>query len=707
MRLSSAAAAAGWDDAVLLTGPSSSSLQRFIHGVRISTRAAHLCYRNGSGGGGGAAAAARGKSCRLLSVCAAVGGMTREVGIDDENDWEAELIGEISPVPQRRRPTVQTLKQSFCKTEVRSRDEGDEQEWAVRARKLGLETLQSRAFCAEDLERLLLCSRRRKKKFRNAKGNENNSEQKVAGAKSTGLVTGGQEKVHCSEDTLCISAEPKFERVSMQTRDDPGSIGDIAEDFNFQHEESRGKERKKTEFAFRGSPSGFAQLSLQQQWRDEKSLHRALVEAGDVQELLRLVASQNPSILTAKNVATAIHRIARHMERFSSTESERLIIARRREMCELVTLAMEILPECSAQGLSNIAWALSKLGGRLLYEAEMDTVAEAVIDKVDQLNAQNVANTAGAFASMQHSAPAVFDNLALRASSLVQSFKAQELAQVIWSFASLNHPAHPLLDSLDTIFNGQMMRNVFSSDFQSVKVGEKRTGNLCNTDSEFQSGTMFSKRFNVEDAQRMDGGGSVLDFYSFEQLANIAWSYAVLGELQRPFFSLLLSTISGRASELQTTSGHLSMQRCQQPRLLGQIHQVCTCLKLEYSHLRLSVGKILEELAHKVWEEDKRSGKITSVLQKNLQYLLVSTGKNWVYEYTGAEYSLDAALVEEKIAIEVDGPSHFTRNTGLPLGHTVLKRRLLKASGWNILPVSYHQVQASPWKPRSINQCCA
>ena len=43
-----------------------------------------------------------------------------------------------------------------------------------------------------------------------------------------------------------------------------------------------------------------------------------------------------------------------------------------------------------------------------------------------------------------------------------------------------------------------------------------------------------------------------------------------------------------------------------------------------------------------------------------------------------------------KLAIEVDRHKHFTVNTNQPLGHTVLRRRLLRSYGWKVLSVPYY-----------------
>ncbi|EOD10433.1 hypothetical protein EMIHUDRAFT_215635 [Emiliania huxleyi CCMP1516] len=58
-------------------------------------------------------------------------------------------------------------------------------------------------------------------------------------------------------------------------------------------------------------------------------------------------------------------------------------------------------------------------------------------------------------------------------------------------------------------------------------------------------------------------------------------------------------------------------------------------------------------------------------------------------------YSLDLALPSSRIAIEVDGPSHFLLPNGLgvrqPNGPTLLKRRFLAAAGWRVISVPFYE----------------
>lgn len=52
-------------------------------------------------------------------------------------------------------------------------------------------------------------------------------------------------------------------------------------------------------------------------------------------------------------------------------------------------------------------------------------------------------------------------------------------------------------------------------------------------------------------------------------------------------------------------------------------------------------------------------------------------------------YSVDIAVPDYKVAIEVDGPSHFTRTRPKRhLGPTLMKQRHLKEAGWVVVSVS-------------------
>ena len=60
-------------------------------------------------------------------------------------------------------------------------------------------------------------------------------------------------------------------------------------------------------------------------------------------------------------------------------------------------------------------------------------------------------------------------------------------------------------------------------------------------------------------------------------------------------------------------------------------------------------------------------------------------------EYITADglFSIDLAIVDRRIAIEFDGPTHFAAGTLEPLGRTRLRDRLLSAMGWHVVSIPF------------------
>lgn len=52
-------------------------------------------------------------------------------------------------------------------------------------------------------------------------------------------------------------------------------------------------------------------------------------------------------------------------------------------------------------------------------------------------------------------------------------------------------------------------------------------------------------------------------------------------------------------------------------------------------------------------------------------------------------FSVDIAIDKDHIAVEVDGPHHFTANTLRPLGEMFIRKRLLEARRWTVVSVPF------------------
>ncbi|GJT48803.1 putative gypsy type transposase, partial [Tanacetum coccineum] len=381
--------------------------------------------------------------------------------------------------------------------------------------------------------------------------------------------------------------------------------------------------------------------------RKEIALNKLIVEAHTPHQVLKVISDailafekgSSPSPLSLLNLEASLHFIAKNMDQKSMTKSVRLSFARRRKMRVLVAMAMTALPKLSAQGISNIAWALSKIGGEFLYLPEMDRVAEVGLTKVVDFDSENIANVALAFASMKHSAPRLFTELSKRASDILYTFQPQELTELLWAFAYLYEAtaAEELFASLD---------RVYQDPYQ----------------------------FTCDNNESLERDFPALEF-NYSQLRNICWSYAVLGQMNRTFFFHIWKILGG----------HFQEQIIEDKK----IQLVNQCLKYEYPRLSKYVHEnciLAEEITH----SDEY---FSSSFHKKVRRFLAKTVLDPTKEYFVDAYTLDPSLVDPKVVLGIVGPNHFSRNLGNPLGYTVLLHRHHEASGWKVVTVSHEKWQ--------------
>jgi hypothetical protein len=612
-------------------------------------------------------------------------------------------------------------------------------DWCVRARKLALKSIEQRGF-GHKLERMVTPKKKKKKR----KSNKGKTGKLNLGSLDHVLGNLGSDDEQEEEEdgdgdllfTLDLDNREEVEENTSSKNDQTALREKISQFADGLFEERRAKAKA----AFIGRLSKFSGPS---NVKMEISLNKQIVNARTAEEVLEVVSDTvtdvakglSPSPLSPFNIATALHRIAKNMEKVRMINTRRLGFARQREMSLLVGIAMTALPNCSAQGVSNIAWALSKIGGDLLYQSEMDRVAVIAITKVNDFNSQNVANVALAYATMRHAAPELFTKLVSRARELVETFKEREITQFIWACATLNVPTDPLLDVLDTVYHKHIcllcdneleeetldeIENEASAenleDIEDLNEIEDETENEISfesfedieelneiedetddeilsesledveelneiedeTDDEILSESLEDKDdledieniedIDVESLDKFLGNVSSSDEshethtlnFTRDQIANIAWSYAVLGQTYRPFFSSAWSLLKTQLV------GERALDQFREDVLFAsQVYLTNQCLKVENPNSGLALKGDLEEKIYHVGQTKRFNIKVSSLFQKEVARLLVATGLNWVKEYPVDGYTVDAALVDEKVAFEIDGPSHFSRNLGM------------------------------------------
>ena len=169
-----------------------------------------------------------------------------------------------------------------------------------------------------------------------------------------------------------------------------------------------------------------------------------------------------------------------------------------------------------------------------------------------------------------------------------------------------------------------------------------------------------------------------------QDVANTVWALATLGW---PVGFELAASLQQRVEACVCNCGLLEFCASQLSQLL-QAHLASQFLGLGLITLPSSMLQVAVQACR-----DEAQRVTVSKSQREVGESLRRLGISHELEYTTADglFSIDLAVVDRRIAIEYDGPSHFTMNTLEPLGHTRLRDRLLSAMGWQVVSVPFFE----------------
>ena len=171
---------------------------------------------------------------------------------------------------------------------------------------------------------------------------------------------------------------------------------------------------------------------------------------------------------------------------------------------------------------------------------------------------------------------------------------------------------------------------------------------------------------------------------SAQDVANTLWALATLGwqanaDVSSGFQQHVEALFSNSGLE-QLSSKVLS--QLLQAHLASQFLRL-GLLTLPFSSLQVALA------AHR---EAAREVTV-STGQREVGETLRRLGISHELEYITADglFSIDLAIVDRRIAVEFDGPSHFHTDTLEPRGHTCLRDRLLSAMGWHVVSIPFFE----------------
>jgi hypothetical protein len=169
-----------------------------------------------------------------------------------------------------------------------------------------------------------------------------------------------------------------------------------------------------------------------------------------------------------------------------------------------------------------------------------------------------------------------------------------------------------------------------------------------------------------------------------QDVANTLWALATLGWQAN---ADMASCFQHHAAALFSNSGLKQLSSKELSQLL-QAHLASQFLRLGLLTLPFSSLQV----ALTAYRERAREATV-SIGQREVGESLHRLGISHALEYITADwpFSIDLAIVDRRIAVEFDGPSHFHTDTLEPRGHTRLRNRLLSAMGWHVVSIPFFE----------------
>ena len=194
--------------------------------------------------------------------------------------------------------------------------------------------------------------------------------------------------------------------------------------------------------------------------------------------------------------------------------------------------------ECNAQELANTAWAFAKadyLDDQLF--AQLARAVQALLESQGDtaFNSQEITNTAWAFATASHRDDALFFRLARAAESRLDDFNSQGLSNTAWAFAKVGH------------LDAQLCREMANAVLTRGKLEEFNAQDLANIAWAYAKLGQHDAALFAALAKAVHG--HFLDNFNAQGLANVAWAFAKAGHIDAKLFASLGRAIEGRLDD--------------------------------------------------------------------------------------------------------------------------------------------------------------
>lgn len=400
---------------------------------------------------------------------------------------------------------------------------------------------------------------------------------------------------------------------------------------------------------------------------------------------------------------------------------------------------------CTWSELANVAWSFASHGRSSSCDAHalLTAIASEASRRLNesgveakQALSRDIAQIIWSLGTLQADNFRMGDNLIQFVDSVavfthgVNEFKKWSCTDIVQVVLSL---AHARLDELP------MLRSLYTEAFRRLELEDAVMNNLDQGRKMFFTWEISVLLWAQAKFYLNESHGGIFDAFSRKAIssiktalqqgssfrsigigpqeqANLAWSLTVLELYNIPDAAGLLSAIFVEASSFCQEQGVIQLEHAH------QLWQALFLLEDDCPSCVVAVPGWFRDYLRDKWCVEKARPKISSARHLSLSKTLSSMG---VAHFNEHEEDIDVAIILKvnaswthetetssiqdgvRVAVEFDGPNHFTRQRlsidgsrlepPRALGHTVLKYRLLKKQGWTVVRVPYYEFDKIPF----------
>ena len=345
-------------------------------------------------------------------------------------------------------------------------------------------------------------------------------------------------------------------------------------------------------------------------------------------------------------------------------------------MLEVVTESWLLFVDDMSPGeSSNLLWSYGNLRFNPGVEV-LNKVSELLLKTaVEDFNLTIISNTLWAFANFDYLPREEVMQHILRASKHYYDMEdepvtSQSLSNILWSLANLSYiPDDDVLQSITTRSLGEVRNDGYTEQGLSNTVWSWATLGI-------NPGPEVMHEFSNACAKRLPG-------FTSQGLSNTLWAFSVLEHWPEPY---VVDMFRERMTEIDNKFTYKID--------LTQFFIATLTFERFSTFGSFFTNPSTRERAERAWKELSCSKVVISSMHREVSESLNEMGVPHQLEFVTEDglFSLDIVLKNRKVAIEVDGPSHFARNKPMRrLGSDALRRRHLESCGWTVINVVWYE----------------